>query len=40
MTTKQPSSVIEYSAETLEKIAYSIAAEIPAQEPNDNNRLG
>jgi len=40
MTTKQPSSVIEYSAESLEKTAYSIAAEIPAQEPNDNNRLG
>ncbi len=40
MTTKQPSSVIEYSADTLEKMAYSIAAEIPAQEPNDNNRLG
>lgn len=40
MTTKPPSSIIEFSAESLEKIAYSIAAEIPAQEVNDNNRLG
>jgi hypothetical protein len=40
MTTKPPSSVVGFSAESLEKIAYSIAAEIPAQEPNDNNRLG
>jgi hypothetical protein len=40
MTTKSPSTVIEYPAESLEKIAYSIAAEIPMQEPNDNDRLG
>jgi hypothetical protein len=40
MTTKPPSSIVEFSAESLEKTAYSIAAEIPAQEPNDNNRLG
>jgi hypothetical protein len=40
MTTKPPSSIIEFSAESLEKIAYNIAAEIPAQELNDNNRLG
>ncbi len=40
MTTKNPSSIAGYSAESLEKIVYSIAAEIPAQEPNDNNRLG
>ena len=40
MSTKPPSSVIESPAESLEKLAYCIAAEIPAQEPNDNNRLG
>ena len=40
MTTKPPSSIVELSADSLEKIAYRIAAEIPAQEPNDNNRLG
>ena len=40
MTTKPPSSIVEFPTESLEKIAYSIAAEIPAQEPNDNNRLG
>jgi len=40
MTTKPPSSIVESPAESLEKFAYSIAAEIPAQEPNDNNRLG
>jgi hypothetical protein len=40
MTTKPPSTTIEFSADSLEKLAYSIASEIPAQEPNDNNRLG
>jgi hypothetical protein len=40
MTTKPPSSIVEFPTESLEKIAYSVAAEIPAQEPNDNNRLG
>jgi hypothetical protein len=40
MTTKRPLPIAEYPAESLEKIAYSIAAEVPAQEPNDNNRLG
>jgi hypothetical protein len=40
MTTKPPSSIIEFPAESLEKTAYSIAAEISTQEPNDNNRLG
>lgn len=40
MTTKPPSSVVEFPIESLEKIAYSIAAEIPTQEPNDNDRLG
>ena len=40
MTTKPPSTIVEYSADSLEKIAYAIAAEVPAQEQNDNNRLG
>jgi len=40
MTTKPPSSIIEFPTESLEKFSYRIAAEIPAQEPNDNNRLG
>ena len=40
MTTKAPASILESSHESLEKIAYGIAAEIPTQEPNDQNRLG
>jgi hypothetical protein len=40
MTTKAPSSVAEFSPESLEKIAYSSVAEIPTQESNDRNRLG
>jgi hypothetical protein len=40
MTTKPPSSVTGFPEESLEKLAYKIASEIPAQEPNDNNRLG
>jgi hypothetical protein len=40
MTTKPPSSIVEFPTESQEKIAYSIAAEIPTQESNDNNRLG
>jgi hypothetical protein len=40
MTTKAPSSIIEFASESLEKIVYAIAAEIPTQEPNDANRLG
>jgi hypothetical protein len=40
MSTKPPSSVAEFPKESLEKLAYKIASEIPAQEPNDNNRLG
>ena len=40
MTTKPPSSIVEFPTESLEKFAYSIAAEISTQEPNDNNRLG
>jgi hypothetical protein len=40
MTTKAPSSVTEFSTDSLEKVVYAIAAEIPVQEPNDANRLG
>jgi hypothetical protein len=40
MTTKPPSSIVEFPVESLEKLAYNIASEILAQEPNDNNRLG
>lgn len=40
MTTKAPSSVVEFPAESLEKIAYGSVSEIPTQEPNDRNRLG
>jgi hypothetical protein len=40
MTTKPPSTIVEFPTESLEKFAYSIAAEIPTREPNDNNRLG
>ena len=40
MTTKSPASIIESPAESLEKLAYNIAAEISVQEPNDGNRLG
>lgn len=40
MSTKAPAGIEEFTPETLEKIAYSIAAGIDAREPNDNNRLG
>ena len=40
MSTKPPASVIESPAESLEKLAYNIVAEIPTVEPNDRNRLG
>lgn len=40
MSTKSPSSINEYPADSLEKLAYSIVAEISTQEPNDRNRLG
>ena len=40
MSTKPPPSVSEFSPGSLEKIAYSIVAEIEAREPNDRNRLG
>jgi len=40
MSTKPPASVVESPAESLEKLAYNVVAEIPTQEPNDSNRLG
>lgn len=40
MSTKPPPSVSEFPAESLEKIAYSVVADIEAREPNDRNRLG
>jgi hypothetical protein len=40
MTTKPPSSVTEFPPGSIEKIAYTVVADIPAQEPNDISRLG
>jgi hypothetical protein len=40
MSTKAPSVVAEFPAESLEKIAYHSVSEVPTQEPNDRNRLG
>jgi hypothetical protein len=40
MTTKPPSSISGAAADSLERLAYSIASEIPARETNDNYRLG
>lgn len=40
MSTKPPAAVDEFAPESLEKIAYSIVADIEAREPNDRNRLG
>jgi hypothetical protein len=40
MTTKAPAPVKEFSSDSLEKIAYSSVEGIPAEEPNDLNRLG
>ena len=39
MTTKAPSPVAEAPAESLEKIAAAVVADIQTQEPNDRNRL-
>ena len=39
MSTKPPSTVKEFSPESIEKIAYSSVSAIPTQEPNDRNRL-
>jgi len=40
MSTKPPSPVAEFPADSLEKIAYAVVADIPAEEVNDRNRLG
>jgi hypothetical protein len=40
MSTKPPASIVESPAESLEKLAYSVVADIPTEEPNDRNRLG
>ena len=40
MTTKGPSAVQEFQAESIEKKAYASVSTIPAEEPNDLNRLG
>lgn len=40
MTTKPPPSVSEFAAESIEKLAYSVVADIATREPNDRNRLG
>lgn len=40
MATKPPPGIEEFSPETLEKLAYSVVADIETREPNDRNRLG
>ncbi len=40
MTTKPPSMVAAFPADSLEKIAYAVVADIPTEEANDRNRLG
>jgi hypothetical protein len=40
MTTKAPSKVKEFPADSLEKIAYNSAKDVPTVEPNDASRLG
>jgi hypothetical protein len=40
MTTKPPSKVQDFPADSLEKIAYNSVSTIPTEEPNDRNRLG
>ena len=40
MSTVAPSSVKEFPASSLEKIAYNSIKSIPTREPNDRNRLG
>ncbi len=39
MTTKAPSPIAEAPADSLEKIAAAVVADIQTQEPNDRNRL-
>ena len=40
MSTKPPASVVASPADSLEKLSYSIVADIPTEEFNDRNRLG
>lgn len=40
MATKPPPPVEEFAPGTLEKLAYSIVADIETREPNDRTRLG
>ncbi len=40
MSTKPPAPAKEFPADSLEKLAYAVVADIPTQEPNDTNRLG
>ncbi|MEX2189431.1 MAG: hypothetical protein WEB33_01905 [Bacteroidota bacterium] len=40
MATKPPPPVEEFPAESLEKMAYAVVADIETQEPNDRARLG
>jgi hypothetical protein len=40
MTTKAPSSVKEFPADSIERVAYASVESIATQEPNDRNRLG
>ena len=39
MTTKPPSTVQEFPADSLEKKAYTSVSSIQTEEPNDRNRL-
>lgn len=40
MTTKPPSPIEPFGADTVEKIAYESIAAVPTVEPNDGSRLG
>ena len=40
MSTKPPSSVAQFTPESLEAVAYASVSDIPTQEFNDRNRLG
>lgn len=40
MATKPPPAIAEFPAESIEKLAYAVIADIPTVEPNDQARLG
>lgn len=40
MATKPPPAVAESAPDSIEKLAYTVVADIPTVEPNDRNRLG